>query len=487
MSLRWRIALALGLISALLGSVSVVASRTLVENSQRGEVEELLDTRAQLFLADSAERLAANERFSRPGRNGGRGSFPGAFESITLCQLMILGRQSDVLAGVDIVAVVDRTGREVCQGVDQAVEDDLSSGRPELLADFDDDELQTPGFVTTTVGGTDYLHRVVLADNGTTVVLSRSLTESQAVVARVTSQMVVLTLVAVVAAMVAGWFIARQVVRPVERLRVATEHIAGTEDLSVPVSVDGGGEVASLAASFNTMLGALKTSKEQQRRLVMDASHELRTPLTSLRTNVEMLNRHPHIEPDARTEMLDDVDFELRELTDLVEELVDLATDTELATELLTEVRLVDLVRPIAERTTRRTGREVVVIDEGSALLAVRVGQIERVLSNLCDNAVKYSPEDAPVTIRVVGNRVEVADRGVGIAPGERELVFQRFYRADTARTRKGSGLGLAIVARNVAAHGGQVWVQDNPGGGSVFVVELPAEPPRPAGDSATP
>src|SRR5205085_1355346 len=195
------------------------------------------------------------------------------------------------------------------------------------------------------------------------------------------------------------------------------------------------GEVGSLATSFSAMVGEVARSQEQQRRLVSDASHEMRTPLTSLRSNLELLDqldRLPMAERrDVVVEVLEDVD----ELSTLLAELVDLASDLT-AAEPDEDVRLGDLARAVAARTARRTDRTVAVTDDEGPDVRGRPRQIERAISNLVDNALKYSPSSSPIEIVVdaASSTVTVRDRGRGIPAADLERVFDRFYRAIDAR-----------------------------------------------------
>jgi two-component system sensor histidine kinase MprB len=173
--------------------------------------------------------------------------------------------------------------------------------------------------------------------------------------------------------------------------------------------------------------------------------------------------------------------FETGELTTLLTELVELATDRS-AGEPLDDVDLVVLTDGVVERARRRTGRDITVTAaHGSAaepaLVTVRQHMIERALSNLVDNAVKYSPDGAPVEVVVGPRSVEVRDHGGGIADEDLPRIFDRFYRATAARTAPGSGLGLAIVSQIIEAHGGRVYAS-NHADGAVVGFELPAVTP---------
>ncbi|MFC0432086.1 HAMP domain-containing sensor histidine kinase [Kutzneria buriramensis] len=271
-------------------------------------------------------------------------------------------------------------------------------------------------------------------------------------------------LVLVVAAAV-GWFIARRVTRRLVRLTALAEQVSASGRLDVEVPVDGRDEVGRLAATFDAMLSRLATSRDDQERLVQDAAHELRTPLTSLRTNARVLRRFAELDPDARERLLEDVDGETRELTHVVDELVELAT-RRYEEEPPEPVDLAEVVTRAADRVRRRSGREIHVDTEPVRLLG-RARALERAVMNLLENAVKFD-RTGPVEVVLRGGRVEVRDHGPGIAEADLARVFDRFYRADTARALPGSGLGLAIVRQVALAHGGDVVAARRPGGGAV-------------------
>jgi two-component system sensor histidine kinase MprB len=305
------------------------------------------------------------------------------------------------------------------------------------------------------------------------VQVARSLAETQRVLDSL--RMVVVVAVVAVAAVAggAGWVIARQVTRRLERLTDAAERVGTTGRLDVDIDVGGSDEAGRLGAAFAGMLGALGRSQEAQRRLVEDAGHELRTPLTSLRTNVSVLRRHHDLAPETRERVLGDLDAETRELTELVNELVGLATEGRADDGVIETIVLADLVAGVADRTRRRTGRVVAVAGDGSTV-AGRPAALERAVSNLLDNAAKFDESDAPIEVTVRDGRVEVCDRGPGIGAADLPYVFDRFHRAVGARSRPGSGLGLSIVRDVAEAHGGTVSAADRPGGGACVGFALP-------------
>jgi two-component system sensor histidine kinase MprB len=306
------------------------------------------------------------------------------------------------------------------------------------------------------------------------VLVARDLTEVDATLRGFTVVMVLLSAAGVAGAALAGMVVARRAIAPVEKLTGAAEHVAKTKDLSATIDVDSTDELGRLGGSFNEMLTALSESREQQRRLVADASHELRTPLTSLRTNVEVLAREPKMSAAERTRLLSDLSSETSELTALVDELVALATEQRSDDEEVAEVQLDAVVAAAVDRTRRRSGRTVVVTSVPS-IVQGRPLAIERAVSNLLDNAVKWGPEGETIDVRVEGGLVEVRDRGPGIAAEDRPKIFDRFYRATSARSMPGSGLGLSIVKQVAESHGGRVWAtQPGEGPGAVVGFELP-------------
>ncbi|MEU3945821.1 ATP-binding protein [Streptomyces sp. NPDC029526] len=334
-----------------------------------------------------------------------------------------------------------------------------------------------------------------------------------------------------------GWWLARRITRRLVVLTRAAEDVTRTRRLGIQVPVAGHDEVGRLGRAFDRMLGRLAQSEEDQRRLVQDAGHELRTPLTSLRTNISLLRRIDELPPGTREELVADLGQEALELTDLVNELVELAAGQSDA-EPPRRVDLAEVAEEVAALARRRTGRRIVVRASGHTVTDGRPGMLTRALSNLVENAVKFDRDGrAPVEIDVTGPdgahgaegpdqpdglfgpgsafgpdgmfcpdgpfgaggplradgqggrggadapdvpdgpfsaggrglvRVEVRDRGPGIADGDLLHVFDRFYRAADARSLPGSGLGLSIVREVALSHGGAPYAARRQGGGTV-------------------
>ncbi|MGW7573160.1 ATP-binding protein [Streptomyces sp. NPDC054765] len=266
-----------------------------------------------------------------------------------------------------------------------------------------------------------------------------------------------------------GWWLARRITGRLVRLTSVAENVAEHGRLDVPVPVAGRDEVARLGRAFDDMLGRLASAVQDQQRLVQDAGHELRTPLTSLRTNISLLKRFDELPPDARDELLADLAGEARELSDLVNELVDLAAGQR-DDDPLSDVSLADVAEKAAASARRRTGREITVRTVRPAVVEGRPAALHRAVTNLLENAAKFDAGGTePIEVVVTGARVEVLDRGPGIADADLDRVFDRFYRAAAARGLPGSGLGLAIVREIATAHGGHAFATRRPGGGATL------------------
>lgn len=323
------------------------------------------------------------------------------------------------------------------------------------------------------------------ATDGTTVVLAQSLVPTREVLKRLGSVLGIVGAAGVLLAIVAGAAVGRAGLRPVARLTAAAERVAATDDLT-PIPVTGDDELASLTQSFNRMLRSVGESRERQRRLVADAGHELRTPLTSLRTNMELLAASqqpgaPVLAEQDRVDLLADVEAQISELSTLVGDLVDLAREDAPAV-VHEPVDLTDLVERAMERARRRSSEVTVSANLAPWMMSGDAAGLGRAVLNVLDNAVKWSPAGAQVVVNlrpVSADAVEltVDDSGPGIAPADRALVFERFYRSTSSRSMPGSGLGLAIVKQVVGKHGGAVWAEESPTGGTRLRLRLPGYP----------
>ncbi len=314
------------------------------------------------------------------------------------------------------------------------------------------------------------------------IVLAQPLDGVDDLLARLQRVLVLVIGAGVLLAALASWFVARTALGPVRRLQEAAREVATTVEANRFVPIEGGHELADLAASFNDMLVALRRSLAAQSQLVADASHELRTPLTSLRANVDYLLNDPALAEQAP--VLRDVASELEDLSGLVSDLVELAR-LEATTDPPSDVRLDEIV---AEAVTRAQRRWPEVTFESrlqpTVVLAVPA-QVERAVANVVDNAAAWTAPGTPVEIDVGGGEVVVRDHGPGIPAADLPRVFERFYRSPGALRRPGSGLGLAIVHQVATASGGSVTAERPADGGTRIRLQLRVPPGAPAG--ATP
>lgn len=328
--------------------------------------------------------------------------------------------------------------------------------------------------------GTRFRVAAVAAGEESALVIAQSLEPIDDALGRLATVLVAFGGLGAVLASIAGWAVARTGLRPVRRLTRAVERVAKTEDLR-PIPVEGEDDIARLAAAFNDTLTALADSLERQRQLVADASHELRTPLTSLRTNLELLiqaDAKGGLSPRSRAELLDDVQAQINELTTLITDVTELAREGDATT---TEpIDLAEVVRRAAARVTRRALTQTITLDvEPWWVLGERVA-LERAVTNLLDNAVKWNAPQGVVSVSLHDGTLTVDDQGPGIADADLPHVFERFYRSVEARNMPGSGLGLSIVQHVAARHGGTVSANRTDQGGARVQFRIPgtSQPP---------
>jgi len=269
-----------------------------------------------------------------------------------------------------------------------------------------------------------------------------------------------------------GLLVARSALKPIDELRDSISAVAASHAFNERLDTSSNDEIGELALAFNELLSELESARADQVRLVRDAGHELRTPLTALRTNIEILQRH-EVSQVERAEIIDAAHAEVEELTMLVSEVVDLATDR-YEEEPVTEFAIGAVVTDVAERLRRRNGREMQVADDGSVVIAKRAA-IDRAITNIVANADKWTDRDARILVEIDERAVTVTDSGPGIAAGDIDHIFERFYRSSEARSTPGSGLGLAIVVQIMEDHSGEVFARNRSGGsGAVVGFRLP-------------
>jgi two-component system sensor histidine kinase MprB len=444
-TLRLRVATAVAVIVAIAIAAAALLSYQGTSSGLRNQVDAFLDARADRFTEGNLTLAQLDLNTT----NGTRRPRFAEFDAVT----QILDASGNVLSAVAGEPVLPVNAADIALA---------KSGGPNVLRDV-------------SVGGQNYRMLTVPLKGGGAVQIARSLAETDTVLSQLRTRLGVIIGIGTAMAALLALLLARRTARPIEHLRDAAERVTHSGDLTEPIAVtrSGGREVGQLAGAFNTMLAALARARDEQSRLVADASHELRTPLTSVRTNIEFLERAPTLDQSERQALLAETRQELEELTDLVTEMVELATDTR-TVEPIVEVDLDDVAADVAERFRRRTGRSVSVALLAPSRVQAQRGLVERALANLVDNALKFSDDTTAVEITVDGNAIEVADRGAGIAADDEAKVFGRFYRADNARTRPGSGLGLSIVAQIAEAHRATVSVRPRAGGGTIARFELP-------------
>lgn len=440
MTLRAKFALALALISAVSAIAVALIGYRATDNRLHNEVDDTLQSYVARFSDPDGNLATAlcTPPARTPGDTGASFDFANEFRG---------------LPGVTVQCVT-RAG---------VVVNSVGPSEPPI----DTDE-KHPHFNEDT---DDHNYRVVTlaSPTGDTIRISRSLDETNAVLESVRNQYIGLVLAVSAVAALVGLFVARQTTRPIRSLTRSAEEIAGTGNLDVAMPKPGVDEIGRLAQAFGAMIGALRESKDQQQQLVQDASHELRTPLSSLRTNIDILRRYSDLPESDRARVLGDLDEEFRELTTLVNELIALAADR-YDDEPLQPVDLVSVVNTVAERASRRSGREVNVTGE-SCDIAGKPQLIARAVGNLVENAIKFSGDAAPIEVAISDHELTVRDHGPGVSEYDMPFVFDRFYRSTESRSRPGSGLGLAIVRQIMSEVGGTVSVANHPDRGAVFTL----------------
>ena len=326
-----------------------------------------------------------------------------------------------------------------------------------------------------TVDGTHVRIYTARLNKQTAIQIARPLAEVDHALSRIRLLFLLISLAAVAGAITLGLLVSRTTLRPVERLTEDAERIASTRDLTKRTDQDRTDELGRLAVAFNTMLDALTDSISTQKQLVADASHELRTPLTAIRTNLEVLELHDEIPTPDRRRILAEAIDELTEMTHLIEELVELARGDE---QILSKqpTRLDTLTDEVVTAAARRSNVDIALTTNPTTVNAAPT-DLARAITNLLDNAIKWNPANTPIEVTVRDGAVTVRDHGPGIDPHDLPHIFDRFYRAASARTLPGSGLGLAIVRQVTESHQGTVTSTPAAGGGTLFTLSLPTLP----------
>ncbi|MGA9284048.1 MAG: HAMP domain-containing sensor histidine kinase [Solirubrobacteraceae bacterium] len=480
MSLRARIAASAGLAVAIAVLIAAISLYVAVRSDLRSEVDRSLTQRAQAFVpgaTGSGSRGASrNEGSPPPGFSpneealpGGEGPPPGqdgdGFPSNV--QPVPLGGPSGYIQFVapgGAVHVPGGQGSSTTIPLTASDEAIAKSGKGHALSD-------------RTVKGTRL--RVLTLGTGArgAVLVARPLTEVDKELSRLLLILAIVAVAGIALAAALGALVARAALAPIARFTRRTETLAGGLDLSQRLPSEGRDELARLAASFNATLDALERSVEAQRNLVADASHELRTPIASLRANIQTLADADRLPPEDQAGLRADIVSELDELTRLVGDVVELARGTE-RKGAIGDVALDEIVSGAVQRSQRRSDLAFHVSMEPTLVSGV-ADRIDRAVSNLLENACKWSPPGEPVEVDLKDGLLTIRDHGPGFAESDLPHVFERFYRADAARRQPGSGLGLAIVRQAAEAHGGSVVAENAPGGGALVRISFgPATSP---------
>lgn len=460
MSLRSRFALAFALVSAVVAVLVGVLSYQAASDRIAQEVDRTLTSATASVAAGETGVLSV--AVPQDGARGpGRGGDPGGVR---------------VLVGWSVGADGTTTflgGRPVPLLVSDAVRALAASG----AAGATDSTEFSMG------RGTYRVLTTALGDGKGALQVAADVDDSQRVLNGLAVEVTLVSVLVLVVAAGAGWLLAWRITRRLVRLTAIAEDVSAHGGMEQEVPVDGRDEVGRLSASFNTMLSRLAAARAAQDRLVQDAAHELRTPLTSLRTNASVLRRVDELSPDARERLIDDVQGESRELSHLVDELVELAL-SQRGEEPEEPVELAEVARDAAERVHRRTGRQVHIETDGSVVRGRRQG-LERAVGNLLENAAKFDGDGKnPIEVRIRRGTTTVTDHGPGIDAADAARVFDRFYRSDTARGLPGSGLGLSIVRDVAEVHGGTAAVSTPPGGGAAVGFTVDAARLLPSSES---
>ncbi|TML79791.1 MAG: HAMP domain-containing histidine kinase [Actinobacteria bacterium] len=343
--------------------------------------------------------------------------------------------------------------------VDNATRKLARNGGPPFFRDATVDGIHLRVFATTD------------ADGGA-VQVARPLTEVDRSLDRLLVVLIVVGLGGIAVAAILGMLVARAALAPVSRFTRRTEALTADPDPSHRLEVRGRDELARLAGSFNATLDALERSVQAQRHLVADASHELRTPIATLRANIQTLEQADRLSPEDREGLRADIIEELDSLTALVADVVELARGA--GTPAMADDVALDQIVESALHSARRRAPAVRFTQKlEPTLVTASPEQVERAVTNLLDNAIKWSPPDGEIEVTLREGVLSVRDQGPGFKDRDLPHVFDRFYRADDARRQPGSGLGLAIVRQAVEAHGGHAEAANDPRGGARLEVSF--------------
>ncbi|HEV7845539.1 MAG TPA: HAMP domain-containing sensor histidine kinase [Thermoleophilaceae bacterium] len=456
MSLRTRIAATAAVAVALVVVVAAVAIYLGVRAELRGEIDNSLRDRSGEFAQVLDQGPGSPPDGDGDGRGGGgrpldrlpappqeRFGGPGGIQQLVLPSGRVLRRP-----GVEDVLPVDARGREIAaRGAGTDLRDE-------------------------TVAGTHLRVYTRGVPRRGAIQVARPLDEVDRQLDRVLLVLLLVGAAGVALGAALAAVVARTALAPIARFTRRTEELAGDPDPSHRMDAAGSDELGRLARSFNSTLDSLERSVESQRQLVADASHELRTPIASLRANIQTLEHAERLPAAELRALRADIVAELDELTALVADIVELARGAKPG-EVVDDVRLDEIVAAVADRARSRANGVALELSTEPTIVRGEPERIQRAVSNLVDNALKWSPADGTVEIALAGGELSVRDHGPGFDEHDLPHVFDRFYRAHSARALPGSGLGLAIVRQAAEAQGGTVDASNAAGGGALVRVSF--------------
>ncbi len=458
MTLRARIAGVASLSVALAVLAAAIGLYVAVRSDLRGEVDSQLQARARVFAGQTGPGLGPSNPYGGdrgggppPGFAGGQ--FPGAVKPAPFGAASGYVQFVSSSGQVYVPGGQASTPRIAVTSGDRAI---AAAGTGSYLSD-------------RTVNGTKLRVLTVASTPGNAVLIARPLSEVEHELSNLILILVLIGAGGIVLAAILGTLVARTALAPIGRFTEQTETLSGSLDLSRRLEVSGRDELGRLAESFNGTLDALERSVAAQRHLVADASHELRTPITSLRANIQTLGEADRLPPEEQASLREDIVAELDDLTALVADVVELARGAHPA-DSLDEVRLDEVVES-AVQSARRRGELSYRLDLEPTVVIGPADRIGRAVSNLIDNARRWSPEGGEVEVTLTQGVLTVRDHGPGFSEQDLPFVFDRFYRAEQARGMPGSGLGLAIVRQATESCGGFAEAQNADGGGAVLRV----------------
>jgi two-component system sensor histidine kinase MprB len=446
-SLRRRIAAAAAVAVAAVAVAVALTGYFTTRSRLTGEVRREVVARAQQFLQPHHENGPRRDYGENPGFELPGPPQPGGAQGL----FQVVTPSGQVHSGTNVVLPVTQAVR------------DIAHNRAGTT------------FYSAHVNGVHYeIYAVWDAPDNHVVMVALPLTGTDAVLNGLLLPYALLIGGGILLAALLGLGISRSALRPIDRFVARTERVTRELDRPARLEETDAVELRRLAAAFNQTLDALERSIEAQRHLVADASHELRTPIAALRSNIQIFLDADRLPPAEREGLQQSILAELDELTQLVADVLELARGS--APDARVEpVELDTIVREAVERTQRRAPNLRFDLDLEPTVIPGVAERISRAVTNVIDNARKWSPPDGPVEVRLHEGTLRVRDYGPGFAEKDIPHVFDRFYRADRARRMPGSGLGLAIVKQAAEAHGGWVEAANAPGGGAVVTVSFGA------------